>query len=71
MSELHNTLFERTMDELRKKYYQQNNAIAIPRDDMHFTFYKNIVEECAKSVDHIEVQGNNLGNHIRGKMGLL
>ena len=33
--------------------------------------YKDIVNECAKEVEHIRVWDGNLGEHIRRKMGTL
>lgn len=68
---LHNEIFDKAIDELREKYYREDNAIAIPRDDMHYTYYKHIVEECARSVEHIKVWDSNLGDHIKRHMGIL
>ena len=68
---LHDIIFESAMDELRKKYYREDNATAIPRDDMNRTYFKMIVEECAAQVDHIRVWDGNLGDYIRSKMGTL
>lgn len=70
-TELYEIIFESAINILREKYYKEDNAIAIPRDDMHWTYYKMIVEECAKTVDHIRVWDGNLGDHIRSKMGTL
>lgn len=67
----HEEIYERAINELRVKYYTEDNATAIPRDDLHWTYYKMIVEECAKSVEHIRVWDGNLGEHIRRKMGTL
>jgi hypothetical protein len=68
---LHNELYDKAMDELRVKYYREDNATAIPRDEMHKTYFKMIVEECAKSVEHIKVWDSNLGDHIKRHMGIL
>jgi hypothetical protein len=68
---LHNELYNKAMDELRVKYYRDDNAIAIPRDDLNRTYFKMIVEECAKSVEHIKVWDSNLGDHIKRQMGIL
>lgn len=67
----HEEILERAMDELRVKYNREDNATAIPRDDMHWTYYKMIVEECAKTVEHIRIFDSNLGDHIKRKMGTL
>lgn len=67
----HNEIFEQTMAELRLRYSREDNATAIPRDDMHLTWYRNIVEECARSVDHIQAWDTTLGDHIRSRMGTL
>ena len=67
----HEEIFEEAINQLREKYYREDNAIAIPRDDMHWTYYKMIVEECARSVEHIKVWDSTLGDHIRRKMGTL
>jgi len=68
---LHNDIFEKAIELLRDKYYRTDNATAIPRDDMHWTYYQFIVEECASHIDHIHVWDGNLGDHLRRKMGLL
>ena len=68
---LHNEIFDKAIDKLRVKYYREDNAIAIPRDDMHWTYYSMIVDECAKTVEHIRVWDGNLGDHIRSRMGTL
>ena len=70
-TKLHETIFEQAIDLLRDKYYRQDNATAIPRDDMHWTYYQMVVEECAKHIDHIHVWDGNLGDHLRRKMGTL
>lgn len=67
----HEQIFEQTMTELRDRYSRADNATAIPRDDLHWTWYKNIVEECARSVDHIQAWDTTLGDHIRTRMGTL
>jgi len=68
---LHEEIYENAIDLLREKYYRVDNATAIPRDDLHWTYYRMIVEECAKSVEHIRVWDGNLKEHIRRKMGTL
>lgn len=68
---LHEEIFEQAISILRVKYYREDNAVAIPREDMNWTYYKLIVEECAKTVEHIKVWDGNLGDHIRNKMGTL
>lgn len=67
----HELIFEHTMTELRARYNREDNATAIPRDDMHWTWYKNIVDQCAQTVEHIQVWDGNLGDHIRRQMGTL
>ena len=67
----HQVIFEQTMTELRERYSRVDNATAIPRDDMHWIWYRNIVEECARSVDHIQAWDTTLGDHIRSRMGTL
>jgi hypothetical protein len=66
-----NDLFEKAMDEMREKFYREDNAIAIPRDEMHLAYYRLVVEECARAVEHIKVWDSNLGDHIKRHMGLL
>lgn len=68
--EKYQQIFELTMSQLRDKYSREDNATSIPRDDMHWTWYKNIVEECARSVDHIKIWDTTLGDHMRIKMGI-
>lgn len=70
-SDLYERIYEDTMTLLREKYYREDNATAIPRNDFHWTYYKMIVEKCAQSVEHIHVWDGNLGDHIRSKMGTL
>lgn len=67
----HEEIYEQAISALRVKYYREDNALAIPRDDLHWTYYKMIVDECAQSVEHIKIWDSNLGDHIRRKMGLL
>lgn len=67
----HEEIYEQAISALRIKYYREDNALAIPRDDLHWTYYKMIVEECAQSVEHIRAWDGNLGEHIRRKMGTL
>ena len=68
---LHEEIFEAAINQLREKYYNPDNATAIPRDDLHWTYYKMIVDACARNVDHIPIWDTNLGDHIRSKMGTL
>jgi 4-hydroxy-3-methylbut-2-en-1-yl diphosphate synthase IspG/GcpE len=68
---LHEEIYEQAMTALRVKYYREDNATAIPRDDFHYTYYKMIVDHCAQTVEHIRIWNGNLGDHIRSKMGTL
>jgi len=67
---LHEEIFEAAINQLREKYSREDNVTAIPREDMHWTYYKMIVEECAKTVEHIRIWDGNLGDHIKSKMGI-
>jgi len=40
-------------------------------NEIRYELYEDIVEECARSVEHIRVWDSNLGDHIRSKMGTL
>jgi len=70
-TDLHDEIYEQAMTLLRAKYYTEDNATAIPRTDLNWTYYKLIVDHCAQTVDHIKVWDSTLGDHIRSKMGTL
>ena len=70
-TDLHDKIYEKALTELREKYYREDNATAIPRDDLNWTYYKMIVDECAQVVEHIKIWDSDLGEHIRRKMGTL
>jgi len=68
---LHNEIFERIVNVHREAQKDFENSPTISRDQLRWDFYKEIVNECAKTVDHINVLDSTLGNHIRQKMGTL
>lgn len=43
----------------------------ISTDENTYKLYKDIVDECAKKIEHIRVWDSNLGDYVRKKMGIL
>lgn len=68
---LHNEIFERVVEVHRERQKDFENSPTISRDELRWDYYAAVVDECAKTVDHIKIWDSTLGDHIRRKMKVL